>query len=499
MEHRKLFQSFLNKAKHVYAPSLTAKKIVQKQFPGLNIHVKPHMPLYRFSNIYDSHNLQQPTLNIGVLGAIGEEKGLSVLFNLAKEIDRRKLPIKLVIIGYTGYTKPSLKSITVTGKYDHYNLPSLIKQNKISLFLFPSIWPETYSYVCDEILQLGFPIISFDLGAQRERIAFGQYGWLISLSNSYKGLLEKIIHLEKNRIEVEQKASHLSNNQREVDIILPVFNAYEDLKFCLSSLLQNTDLKSNLIIANDASTDTRVSTLLNSLPESQNNIKIQIITNKLNQGYVSTVNSCLQLSNNHVVLLNSDTVLPKNWLSRLLTPIKQNSKVASVTPFSNMGTICSFPNIYGDPNLPDEYTLEDIDLMFQKLPAGDYLEIPTAVGFCMAMNRNVINKIGIFDEKLFHRGYGEENDWSLRASKKGFINVHLQNLFVYHSQSKSFSSESKALMKKNNDILNRKYPEYRAKVKAYIFKDPAKENRNRVLNFMRTELCPSNWTNLLLG
>jgi glycosyltransferase involved in cell wall biosynthesis len=38
------------------------------------------------------------------------------------------------------------------------------------MFLFPSIWPETFSYVVAEMIALGLPIVAFDLGAPAERL-----------------------------------------------------------------------------------------------------------------------------------------------------------------------------------------------------------------------------------------------------------------------------------------------------------------------------------------
>jgi GT2 family glycosyltransferase len=44
-----------------------------------------------------------------------------------------------------------------------------------------------------------------------------------------------------------------------------------------------------------------------------------------------------------VVLLNSDTVVANDWLDRLLACADLESRIGTVTPFSNNATICSFP------------------------------------------------------------------------------------------------------------------------------------------------------------
>ena len=76
-------------------------------------------------------------------------------------------------------------------------------------------------------------------------------------------------------------------------------------------------------------------------------------------------------------------------------------------------------------------------VLFKKYGSSNTIEIPTGVGFCMALNRACINKIGMFDT-VYGKGYGEENDWCCRAVKNGFVNVMITNLFVYHKHGASF-------------------------------------------------------------
>ena len=52
--------------------------------------------------------------------------------------------------------------------------------------------------------------------------------------------------------------------------------------------------------------------------------------------------------------------------------------------------------------------------------AGVAVDIPTAVGFCMYVRRECLLQTGLFREDLFAQGYGEENDFCLRARHLGF-------------------------------------------------------------------------------
>jgi len=45
--------------------------------------------------------------------------------------------------------------------------------------LLPSIWPETFSYVAEELMQLGVPLAVFNMGAPAERVAQYENGMVI--------------------------------------------------------------------------------------------------------------------------------------------------------------------------------------------------------------------------------------------------------------------------------------------------------------------------------
>ena len=76
-------------------------------------------------------------------------------------------------------------------------------------------------------------------------------------------------------------------------------------------------------------------------------------------------------------------------------------------PFSNNATICSYPHFCEDNELPDGLSLEEVDALFACANAGQVIEIPTGVGFCMYLRRAAIDDVGVFDADAFGRGYGE--------------------------------------------------------------------------------------------
>ncbi|MEN1935710.1 glycosyltransferase [Paenibacillus sp. 102] len=290
---------------------------------------------------------------------------------------------------------------------------------------------------------------------------------------------------------VEYKNNLFQNT--EVDVIIPIYNGYEFTKRCIESIYDNADLKFNLFLINDASTDERIYHFLENLKSdksSQNLKKLVVIHNDRNLGYVQSINKGLLLTTNHPILLNSDTEIPPHCFRRLINPILVNNKISSVTPFSNSATICSYPNFLQDNELPYDMNTNEVDSYFSKYILNKGIVIPTGVGFCMALNRNVIHDIGIFDDEVFGKGYGEENDWCMRAQHKGYKNILIPNVFVYHKHGVSFNQidgSKQALMSSNLKKLLDRYPNYNKIIQKFIKLDPMKNIREFMKSVMAAD------------
>jgi glycosyltransferase involved in cell wall biosynthesis len=84
-------------------------------------------------------------------------------------IDRDHLDIRVVVIGEVDIGLAS-ERLKVTGVYRRDDLVDLIEAHGVNLLFFPSICPETFSYVTEEMILLGLPVVAFDLGAPGERL-----------------------------------------------------------------------------------------------------------------------------------------------------------------------------------------------------------------------------------------------------------------------------------------------------------------------------------------
>lgn len=167
---RSLWGGLLVAADEITTFSMNSSKLLRRAYPHIQetkISIIPHKVNYlsgRLPKITDTNNLC-----IGIVGQIGFHKGSLFVQALAHEIKRRNVEVSIVVIGTVeAMCEPSV--VKQTGPYHHDNLPELIEKSGVNIFLFPSIWPETFSYVVQELVEMKLPVACFNLGAPAERI-----------------------------------------------------------------------------------------------------------------------------------------------------------------------------------------------------------------------------------------------------------------------------------------------------------------------------------------
>lgn len=262
-----------------------------------------------------------------------------------------------------------------------------------------------------------------------------------------------------------------------LDIIIPVYRGLDETRECILSLLPAMPDWAQLIVINDCSPEPALTQWLR---EQSVQLSFHLYENEQNLGFVGTVNFGMRLNPQHdVLLLNSDVeVANSDWLTRMRNAAYSHPRVASLTPFSNNATICSFPHFCQDNELFAGMNVNQLDALFAGLPLSESLvEVPTGVGFCMYIRRDCLDTVGYFDEATFGKGYGEENDWCQRAVKLGWINYHQLNVFAYHKGGVSFQEEGDPRKARALELLDSLHPTYTHDVMQFISADPAKSAR----------------------
>src|SRR5690606_15934180 len=122
-------------------------------------------------------------------------------------------------------------------------------------------------------------------------------------------------------------------------------------------------------------------------------------------------------------------------------------RVATATALSNNAGAFSAP-VFAEYNpVPQHLTAQEMARVVSSASVGERIEVPTGNGFCLYMRRDGIDELGGFDEEKYPRGYGEENDFCMRAYRGGWSNLICDKAYVFHKRSQSFQGEKDALVK----------------------------------------------------
>ncbi len=268
-----------------------------------------------------------------------------------------------------------------------------------------------------------------------------------------------------------------------VTVVVPVYNAFEETRACVDSLLAHTTFPHQVLLLDDASPDERVWPML--VEYSLEHAHVRAVQNPRNLGYTATINAGCSMAPGDVVLLNSDTLVTPRWLDKLREVAYSRENVATVTPLSNAAGAFSVPQRNVDGPLPEGMNASDMAALVERLSHRIRPEVPTGNGFCMYITRKAIQTVGLFDEENFPRGYGEENDFAMRAHRLGLVHLIDDATFVYHKGTASFKEEKADLTPGARRRLNELHPEYKPMVTEWERNDllgPFREALQQELN-----------------
>ncbi len=270
----------------------------------------------------------------------------------------------------------------------------------------------------------------------------------------------------------------LNQRRRPIDVVVPVHGQTALVLACLETLFASVSRPNRIVVVDDASPEPALVAELDRLARSR---RIRLIRNPRNLGFPSSANAgILAASGRDVVLLNSDTLVPPGWLGRLRDAAHAADDVGTVTPLSNNASILSYPGPGPDNDIPDLAGTISLDQQASNANGGIIVDIPVGVGFCLYIRRDCLDATGRLRDDVFAQGYGEENDFCLRARRLGWRHVALPGLFVTHASGKSFGASAIHLRARNQDILNRLHPGYDQMIRDFIAADPLADARRRL-------------------
>lgn len=285
-------------------------------------------------------------------------------------------------------------------------------------------------------------------------------------------LLHYIRSLRGHAAEAAMGLQRISGTQEHrigtnsVTIVIPVYNAPDATRDCLRSVIAHTNPSVRVVVIDDCSPDPEVDRVISELAGHAN---IRVVRNHRNLGYTTTVNRGIHLAGRtDVVLLNSDTRVTPRWLDNLRLAAYSGERVATTTPFSDNAGAFSAPRANESNARPGGIPDDDYARCVTRASERLYPETPTGNGFCIYIRRAAIDEVGEFDAVSFPRGYGEENDFCVRATRAGWTHVVDDATLIFHVRSASFGSEREALVRAGRAIIDQRYPEYTAAVRAFL-------------------------------
>lgn len=214
----------------------------------------------------------------------------------------------------------------------------------------------------------------------------------------------------------------------KTSIVILTHNKLDYTKLCIESIRKYTPKWSyEIIVVDNNSTDDTVNWL-----KQQKDIKT--IFNNENLGFPKGCNQGIEIATgDNILLLNNDTIVTHNWLENLVECLYSSSDIGAVGAVTNN---CS----YYQAIQVSYKSLEEMQVFARRFNVSNpdkWEERLKLIGFCMLIKREVVEKIGLLDERYTPGNY-EDDDYSLRIRKAGYRLMLCQDTFIHHFGSVSF-------------------------------------------------------------
>ncbi|QVW34105.1 glycosyltransferase [Geobacter sulfurreducens] len=240
----------------------------------------------------------------------------------------------------------------------------------------------------------------------------------------------------------------------KVSIIIVSYNSlHETTAPCLESIFSRTDYDNYEVIVVDNASKDGTPDYLRQLAAREK--RLVCILNETNRGFAGGNNDAIKAATGDVlVLLNSDTVVTRGWLAKLVEPLRDKS-IGMVGPVTN--SVGNEQRIFSAGATVEEILAEG-ERWTDTADSGLF-ETERLGFFCVAFRREVTERIGLLDEG-FGLGFYEDDDYCIRVRKAGYRIVCREDVFVYHRGGGSFgkmSATARALIKRNRQLLEAKH------------------------------------------
>jgi GT2 family glycosyltransferase len=216
-----------------------------------------------------------------------------------------------------------------------------------------------------------------------------------------------------------------SENLPRISVVIPNHNGAGYLEACLRSLLAQPSEKLEIVVVDNASVDQSVEMVTSLAP------KALLLKESRNLGFAGGVNEGIRAAHGEwIAVLNNDTELALDWLAECIRGIQTHPQAAffacRILDFGDRTRIYSAGDCFlrGGIGYRRGQELQDREDFHQEC------EIFSASGCAALFRREVLAKIGAYDERFF--AYLEDVDLGLRIQAQGHHGFYLPRAVVYH-------------------------------------------------------------------
>ncbi|HEY74576.1 MAG TPA: glycosyltransferase family 2 protein [Thermoflexia bacterium] len=226
-----------------------------------------------------------------------------------------------------------------------------------------------------------------------------------------------------------QSPSHpITQSSPLVSVIIPNWNGAHHLPTCLESLRRQTFRDFEVIVVDNGSTDGSLDLLARDFPE------VRVLPLGENRGFAGACNAGIRAARGEfVVLLNNDTEADPHWLEEIVAAFERHPEAGMVASkmllFDQRDTFHTAGDFYRVDGIPGNRGVWEKDV-------GQYdaeEHVFSACGGSAAYRREMLDRIGLFDEDFFFSC--EDVDLAWRAQLAGYRCVYAPRAVVYHKLS----------------------------------------------------------------
>ncbi|HVT44046.1 MAG TPA: glycosyltransferase [Thermoanaerobaculia bacterium] len=421
----------------------------------------------RFAAAVRSEMNQRPV--IGYYGAIADWFDSELVADIAESSPHWDF----ILVGSTHLADTSrlsrLPNVSLLGEKHYEEIPDWLAKFDVAIIPFKRIplTEATNPVKVYEMLAAGKPVVSVPIPevealAPLVRLASGPREFAEEIRNALEERDPAVIEKRRQFASQNTWASRYRAMAPKVDesfprasIIVVTYNNLEMNRKCLETLYATMDWPNfEVFVVDNASSDGTVE-YLRGISSSYRNLTV--ILNNRNSGFAAANNQAMMLaSGEYIVLLNNDTVLSRGWLSALIRHLHREPDIGLIGPSTNA--------IGNEAMVDIEYT--DVETMrpwieeYVRRHDGEVFDISMLAMFCIAMRRDVFEKVGFLDEQ-FGIGMFEDDDYAHRVRQAGLRVVCARDAFVHHWMKASFSKmdpdEYQHLFQRNRALFEAKW------------------------------------------